>query len=203
MIDGRSAVVDPVMLVPLFVVAVVLLVAAWFDMRQFRVPNFVTLPLVFCGMAYHGLTGGTEMFLSSLLGAAFGLAILFLPYLVGGMGAGDVKLMAGVGAWIGVAATFQVFVVAAIGAGLYSLVLLVRQRRLAQSLVGLQIFFYQMRALGKHLGPEERVETVVQAKDRRKRLVPFAAMVWLAALALLLWFGWQLTTTLVASGPGG
>ncbi|MFO1096533.1 MAG: prepilin peptidase [Planctomycetaceae bacterium] len=43
-----------------------------------------------------------------------GLATLLPLYAVGGMGAGDVKLMAGIGAWLGASATWNAFVVSVI-----------------------------------------------------------------------------------------
>ena len=43
------------------------------------------------------MTGLTD----SLLGCTVGLGLLLIPYAIGGMGAGDVKLFAGVGAWVG------------------------------------------------------------------------------------------------------
>ena len=50
----------------------------------------------------------------SLLGTVVGLALLLPAYSIGGMGAGDVKLLAGVGAWVHVQATFYGFCLSAI-----------------------------------------------------------------------------------------
>ena len=43
-----------------------------------------------------------------------GLALLLPLYAIGGMGAGDVKLLAGVGAWVGPVATFWAFTTSAV-----------------------------------------------------------------------------------------
>ena len=50
----------------------------------------------------------------SLLGTAVGLGLLLPAYAVGGMGAGDVKLLAGVGAWMHGTHTAYAFVVSAV-----------------------------------------------------------------------------------------
>ena len=55
------------------------------------------------------------MLLWSLAGMGVGLISLLPLYAIGGMGAGDVKLMAGLGAWMGPWLTLGAFVV--LGAG--------------------------------------------------------------------------------------
>ena len=57
-----------------------------------------------------------------------GLALLLPAYAIGGMGAGDVKLLAGVGAWVGVTDTLYAFCVSAIVGGVIA-VLMVLYRR--------------------------------------------------------------------------
>ena len=91
---------------PVWTVTIVLILAAVIDGFELRVPNWITFPMIIAGWFYSvtfaqslGLTwyGGLAY---SLLGTAAGLALLLPAYAIGGMGAGDVKLMAGVGAWI-------------------------------------------------------------------------------------------------------
>ena len=81
-----------------------LIVAAWIDGKELKVPNWITFPMALSGLAYHGIATGwgtTESgLLGALLGLGMGLATLLPLYAVGGMGAGDVKLMAGMGAWL-------------------------------------------------------------------------------------------------------
>ena len=71
------------------------------DLRERRIPNVVTLPMIVIGMFYMGIIHGW-----SGLGSAFlGMLLLSFPYVVvfalGGMGGGDVKLMAAIGVWLG------------------------------------------------------------------------------------------------------
>src|SRR5262245_16625871 len=111
----------------LTVVAIVLaasLVAAVTDLWKFRVLNVVTLPVLLTGLVYHTVAGAisdagwTAGFLNSLLGALFGFGILFAFYVMGGMGAGDVKLMAALGAWLGMLLTLYVFIASSLATGL-------------------------------------------------------------------------------------
>jgi len=99
---------------PVWLVSVVLVVAAIIDGRQLRVPNWLTFPMIVSGWIFGAVTGGWAGFGESLLGTAVGLALLMPAYAIGGMGAGDVKLLAGVGAWVGATTTFYAFCVSAV-----------------------------------------------------------------------------------------
>jgi prepilin peptidase CpaA len=91
---------------PVWLVTITLVVAAWIDGTKLKVPNRVTFPLIIGGWVYSTWFFGWEGLGFSLLGTAVGLALLLPAYSIGGMGAGDVKLLAGVGAWVGATDTF-------------------------------------------------------------------------------------------------
>ena len=165
--------------------AVFIAIAGMIDVREFRVPNLLTVPLLVCGMIYHAKIGGLGGLQSSLLGALFGFGVLFGLYLLGAMGAGDVKLMAGIGAWLGVSATIYVFAVAAVATGIYSLVILALRGEARQAIITTWVALLQFKAMARHLGPNERVEVTVKRQDRRMRLVPFAAMLALGVVVAL------------------
>ncbi len=102
-------------------VAVMLVVAAVIDGWKLKVPNWLTFPFVITGWAYHLATGGLHGLGSSLLGTGLGLGLLLVPYVVGGMGAGDVKLFAGVGSWMGAAVTWGAFCVSTVIGGVLAI----------------------------------------------------------------------------------
>jgi prepilin peptidase CpaA len=89
----------------IWVVTVTLIVAAVIDGWKLKVPNYITFPMIVSGWIYCTWTYGWEGLGWSLVGTVVGLALLLPPYAIGGMGAGDVKLLAGVGAWIGAGET--------------------------------------------------------------------------------------------------
>jgi prepilin peptidase CpaA len=96
---------------PVVLLCVGMIAAAVIDGLLFKVPNWLTLPLVLSGWGIgllHGLgveigppgnlDGGLG---AALLGTAVGFGLLFPALFIGGMGQGDVKMQMGFGAWVG------------------------------------------------------------------------------------------------------
>jgi prepilin peptidase CpaA len=106
---------------PLWLLSAVLVFAAVIDWWKLKVPNWLTFPLVLSGWIYSSVAFGWEGLGASLLGTLIGLGLLLPLYAIGGMGAGDVKLLAGVGAWVGATMTLYAFCFSAILGGLIAL----------------------------------------------------------------------------------
>lgn len=113
----------------------VLVIAAAFDLRLQKIPNLLTYPTVGVAMGYHFVTQSTGGLLFSLGGLVTGIAVLLLPYLMGGMGAGDAKLMGAVGAVLGPKGVFMAFLFTAVVGGAYSLILLIINRQYAKGFI--------------------------------------------------------------------
>jgi prepilin peptidase CpaA len=86
-----------------------MIVAAVIDGWTLKVPNWLTFPLILSGWLLGGLndlgwlpaetvSGG---FAASLATTMLGFIFLYPVHVIGGMGAGDVKMQMGFGAWIG------------------------------------------------------------------------------------------------------
>ncbi len=101
-----------------WLLSAVLIIAAVIDGRRLRVPNRITYPLIIGGWLYCAANFGWQGLGWSVLGTLVGLALLLPAYAIGGMGAGDVKLLAGVGAWVGAGDTLYAFAATAVAGGL-------------------------------------------------------------------------------------
>ncbi len=92
--------------------------AAITDYRDRKVPNLLTFPVILGGMAMALWLGGIIGILSSTLGLLLGIALLSFPYAMGGIGAGDVKLLGAIGAIKGPQFVFAAFLAASITGGI-------------------------------------------------------------------------------------
>lgn len=87
------------------------------DTFHAKITNIANLGLILAGTSYNLYLAGFAGFITSLLGLITGLLLLIIPYLMGGMGAGDVKALAALGALLGPASVFQVFLYIALVGG--------------------------------------------------------------------------------------
>lgn len=110
-------------------VSAILILAAVIDGWKLKVPNWITFPMVLSGWAASGICFGWSGLAASLWGTAVGLGLLLPLYAIGGMGAGDVKLLAGVGAWVGVSQTFWAFAASAVIGAVIAVVMVVVSRK--------------------------------------------------------------------------
>jgi prepilin peptidase CpaA len=94
---------------------------AWGDLKTRRIPNYLTLGTAVAGLVFNFLTQGLNGLTDGILGMLLGFTFLILPYLWGGMGAGDVKALAALGAWLGPKLTVVLFCYMGIAGGLLAL----------------------------------------------------------------------------------
>lgn len=71
------------------------------DWRTRKIPNWLTFGTFFLSLIYSISLLKFSAVGNCLLGFFVGLLILIIPYLMGGMGAGDVKLLAALGSIVG------------------------------------------------------------------------------------------------------
>jgi len=77
------------------------LIAGWTDWRNRRIPNWLTVPGFFVGIAANVLMNGLAGLKTSLLGAGLGLLVLLPFVFLRSLGAGDWKLAGALGAFVG------------------------------------------------------------------------------------------------------
>ena len=172
---------------PYWVVSVVLVVAAVIDGIKLKVPNWITFPMIMTGWAYsaiaYGVAGdGWYVGLGwSLAGTGVGLALLLPLYAIGGMGAGDVKLLAGVGAWVHCENTFYGFCASVVIGGLIAIGQIIYTR-------GIKKHSHQFMSILNEIVTIRNPETLAQiAADRKPTmtLLPYGIPI---AIGTILYF---------------
>lgn len=144
----------------LFIVIIIVLgIAVYYDLRFRRIPNWLTMSALVAGVGYHTIAGGFAGAGVSLLGMAAGFGCFFLFYIFGGMGAGDVKLMAAIGSLLGPRDVLFAAAFTAIAGGVYAVILIFAGKKNRKALARYGIMAKALVTTG-HFAPIPRDETM-------------------------------------------
>lgn len=108
------------------------------DVRTLRIPNALTGPAMLAGVALNAWCFGWHGAQMSVAGFALAIVLLLAPFAMGGIGAGDVKMMGAVGAIIGPHDVLLSLVVGLALGGVFAVGHLARQARLREKLGSLR-----------------------------------------------------------------
>jgi len=100
------------------ILIILIILSVKYDIFERRIPNKLTIPVILWGIVTAGIFSGFNGILFSISGFLVGLAVFFIPFVLGGMGAGDVKLMAAVGSLLGWKLTVYSALLTAIAGGI-------------------------------------------------------------------------------------
>ncbi|MBU1001119.1 MAG: A24 family peptidase [Proteobacteria bacterium] len=104
--------------------SIILTIATVTDLRERRIPNKLTYPAMLLALSWHYMMTGADGLLFASIGLAAGLGVMLIPFLLGHMGAGDVKLMAAAGAFLGPAGALKAFLFTSMVGGIYAVAVL-------------------------------------------------------------------------------
>jgi prepilin peptidase CpaA len=170
---------------PVWILSVVLVVAAAIDGWKLKVPNWITFPLILGGWVYSTSCFGWEGLGWSVLGTVVGLGLLLPAYAIGGMGAGDVKLLAGVGAWVWATETLYAFCVSAIVGGVIAVAMVLWRRDWRHH-------WYQFWSITNEImevrDPNALATTAAERKSRML-LLPYGIPIAIGSIAYFVWAG--------------
>ena len=99
--------------------------AVFWDLKSRKIPNLITYPMMFIGLTVHGVANGLSGLGFSAGGLILGTCVFLIPYLLGGMGAGDAKLMGAAGAMLGATGVIIAAVISILIGFVYAVILLV------------------------------------------------------------------------------
>ena len=113
------------------------------DLKEQKIYNKVIFPSLAIAVVLQGVYSGYDGLRVSLLGFTVGLGILLVPYLFGGFGAGDVKLLALIGAIKGSVFVLNTALYMAVIGGIISLVIIICHKQTLDFFkqLGLWVFY--------------------------------------------------------------
>ena len=151
------------------------------DLRSRRIPNELVATILAAGLLF-ALTSPDvwPALRMSLAGIAVGFGIWIAFYLVGAIGAGDVKFFAASGAWLGPDATWRAALVAALVGGVLAIATLIVEKRLSEVLRRMALMASSGSLAVLH--PEGSA-----APGARTRPLPYGVALAIGALAVA-WF---------------
>lgn len=129
-------------------------VACVVDVREQRIPNWLTLGAAAAGLLYQALTAGPSGLLAAGAGWLTGALIFFLPFALGGLGAGDVKLVAALGAWLGWSDTVWLALYTGAAGAVLALIVAFATGYLRQALRNIWVLLMHWRIVGLRPLPE-------------------------------------------------
>lgn len=146
----------------------VLAVATFTDLRSRRIPNWLVLPFLAAGLGISGWLYGWRGLGQSAEGMLLGLVVFGVLHLMGGMGAGDVKLAAAIGAWVGPRQLVLALVVTGLAGGVMAMAWALRAGFLGDMLKGSGDLMFGWRKRGSVVDPELVLE------NPKARKMPYA-----------------------------
>ncbi|MGE0376458.1 MAG: prepilin peptidase [Planctomycetaceae bacterium] len=157
--------------------------AATWDWRHWRIPNKLTLPTFALGWVYQAVFHGWSGLADAGLGFLCGFGVLFVLWLVGGGGGGDVKLMGALSVWLGFTLTLNVLVASTL------MVIFGTAAVMTWSMLTKGIRRTQDRylAAGKSSSKTDRAASKTAAQRQQRRVMGYAVPVALATWVILLY----------------
>ena len=129
---GRLEAVVMILLTNLLLgaLALLLLAASWLDLRSRTIPNGLNLAIALLAIPFwwgSGLAISPDMALQVAL-ATLVFGLFAIPFALGAMGGGDVKMLGALALWLPAAALLPLIVIMSIAGGALTLAMVIRQR---------------------------------------------------------------------------
>ena len=157
--------------------------AAFLDLRSRRIPNWLTLPGVVAGLSINAYEAGWTGLKNGLLGMLLALLVYGLLFAIRAMGGGDVKLMAAVGTFTGPEAWLSIFAITAVVGGVFAIVTLLTRGGLVQTLASVAAI---LGSLARFQAPHEQ-RPELDVAHPSARTLPHGAAIAVGVLIYLLW----------------
>ena len=160
----------------------IVVVAAIYDLRFRRIPNWLNLSGVVLGVLVNTVLFAGSGLAVAALGIGCSLLVYVPLYLIRGMGAGDVKLMAAVGAIAGPWNWLGIFIATALLGGVVSLVFVGLKGRFQQTCLNVGLIVNELCQLRLPAKSNPHLDV----RDPQALGMPHGALIAMGAVAFLI-----------------
>lgn len=164
-----------------FALIALVLVAAGYDWRFRRIPNWLNVAGALTGLVLNTFLFTHSGMMSAAIGMLLALLVYVPLYLLRAMGAGDVKLMGAVGAIVGPQQWFLIFLCSAIAGGLFAAFVSLKKGRLRATVLNVTILAGELM----HFRPPARHYETLDVRNRRSLRLPHGLAIAAGSLAFL------------------
>ena len=114
-------------------------------MKERKITNKITIPFLIAGLIVNLIIGN---YILTLTGFAVAFVSGLIMWLLGGMGGGDVKLMAGIGAWLGTMAFFNILFMGSVIGAIWACINAIKEKRLQAKVAEIAVKMNLIKVLG-------------------------------------------------------
>lgn len=122
------------MILKTIILVIITVISAYTDLKENKIRNKYLLPALVLGLVIAFIDNRFNGLIDSLKGVAIPFAILFIPYLLKLIGAGDVKLYCVIGAIMGYKFLVNNLFYTILTAGVFAVILLVFSKKTIQTI---------------------------------------------------------------------
>lgn len=163
---------------------IILVICLITDLKERKIYNKIIFPSLIIAFILNLLLSSWSGLLSSITGFFVGLGILLIPYLMGGMGAGDVKLLALIGAIKGTSFVLYTSVYMALLGGIIAIGILLYRKEFFKKIQSVLFFL-----IGRRYGMKIHLDL---EKDPMKAMYPYGVAITGGAFVSMFFRGWGL-----------
>lgn len=152
-------------------------IAVIWDLRYRKIPNWLTLPAVIIGFVLFTIYNPSRWYFS-LLGILLGLLVFLFPYLLGGIGAGDVKLLMALGAIFGPVLLVWIMLFTGVAGGVISIIQMLKNFGFKETRQKLSLFL-----LGITNGSTYKLSN---QNDQKKDYIPYGLAIFIGLITVII-----------------
>jgi prepilin peptidase CpaA len=141
-------------------------ISFYLDAKTSRIPNWLTCSGLCIGIVSHIYLEGQKGLVYSLVGMVVGFICMIILYLMGAIGAGDVKLFTAIGSMSGAYVVVSLMSYSIVFAGLIGIFILMYRGLIRQTFHRLSLWFLHFISLG-------RLNAIRELKQQKNLRFPF------------------------------